>query len=76
MKKLIFILVALLFAAVSCQKADIRPNSNDNSCELCEENTLKSNGEIDDSSTRNDDTGGTITDPNNDEDEDKKKRKS
>lgn len=76
MKKLIFILVAFFFVAASCQKADIRPNSQDDIFVNGEDDfskTLRNNdGSVSDDSTG--DTGG-ITDPNNDEDEDKKKRK-
>jgi hypothetical protein len=81
MKKLIFIIVAFLVLTVSCQKADIRPNMNDDSCDLCDDSYSKSNKSnegilIDDGGSATDDgSGGTITDPNNDEDEDKKKKK-
>lgn len=81
MKKLIFIIVAFLLVIVSCQKADIHPNMNDDSCNLCDDNYSKANKSsdgiiIDDGGSGTDDgNGGTITDPNNDEDEDKKKKK-
>lgn len=77
MKKLIFILVAFFFVAVSCQKADIRPNMHDNnSCDLCDDDFSKLNNNGDDDSLFDDGTGDTggITDPNNDEDEDKGKK--
>lgn len=78
MKKLIFILVAFFFVAVSCQKADIRPNSENHTCGFSEDDFSKANKnpqDDDDTSISDDGSGGSITDPNNDEDEDKKKKK-